>query len=134
MKKTFFIIVVIFLFGGTAVTWASQGTQPVSGHDITSTLLWIGVLLIFAKLAGLIEKIGQPAVLGELVVGVLLGNLFLLGVTVFEPIKTNQFLIYAWVNIFYLHLLENNKKEVNNIYNNKTTTLPSLDYMAFSYK
>jgi Kef-type K+ transport system membrane component KefB len=44
------------------------------------TFLWIGLLLLFAKIASLVERLGQPAVLGELVVGVLIGNAYLLGV------------------------------------------------------
>ena len=40
----------------------------------------LAVILVAAKLAGdLAARLGQPAVLGELVVGVLLGNLSLLG-------------------------------------------------------
>ncbi len=39
-------------------------------------LLALVILLPFAKLAGwLVEKLGQPAVLGELLAGMLLGNL-----------------------------------------------------------
>jgi Kef-type K+ transport system membrane component KefB len=46
--------------------------------------------LIAAKLGGdVAERIGQPAVLGELVVGVLVGNLSLLGVDWFQFITAN---------------------------------------------
>ncbi len=58
------------------------------------TLLWIVVILVTAKLAGLIERVGQPAVLGELVVGVVLGNLALVGFGMFEPIKENEFIAF----------------------------------------
>ncbi|MEO8674038.1 MAG: cation:proton antiporter [Casimicrobiaceae bacterium] len=44
------------------------------------TFLWIALLLLSAKVASLIERIGQPAVLGELIVGVAIGNFYLLGV------------------------------------------------------
>lgn len=44
------------------------------------TFLWIGLLLILAKVASLVERIGQPAVLGELLMGVAIGNLYLLGI------------------------------------------------------
>jgi len=60
--------------------------------EFVLTLFWIAVLLLAAKASSLIEKIGQPSVLGELIVGVVLGNLGLLGITFFEPIKTDQFL------------------------------------------
>jgi len=49
------------------------------GAHVATTFLWIGILLLLAKAAGLVEKIGQPPVLGELLMGVLLGNLALLG-------------------------------------------------------
>jgi Kef-type K+ transport system membrane component KefB len=62
------------------------------GHGGGTTLLWIAVLLVAAKLSGLIERLGQPAVLGELLVGVVLGNLVLLGLDVFEPAKADPIL------------------------------------------
>lgn len=52
--------------------------------------LWIAILLFLAKTASLIERVGQPAVLGELLVGVILGSLYLVNVTFFENIKTNE--------------------------------------------
>ena len=55
------------------------------------SFLWIALLLIVGKIAGLVERLGQPGVLGELVAGVLLGNLALLGVGVLEPMKGDAF-------------------------------------------
>jgi Na+:H+ antiporter len=53
-------------------------------------LLALVILLPFAKLAGwLVEKLGQPAVLGELLAGILLGNLSLLGFPALEYLKTD---------------------------------------------
>ncbi|MDC3957986.1 cation:proton antiporter [Polyangium jinanense] len=55
-----------------------------------AVVLYLAVILAAAKLGGdLAVRIGQPAVLGELVFGVLLGNLGLLGFSGFEPIKTD---------------------------------------------
>ncbi|PIR96309.1 MAG: cation:proton antiporter [Candidatus Doudnabacteria bacterium CG10_big_fil_rev_8_21_14_0_10_42_18] len=56
------------------------------------TLLWIAVILVAAKLSSLIERYGQPSVLGELIVGVILGNLALVGIHIFEPIKSDVFI------------------------------------------
>ncbi|RME78818.1 MAG: cation:proton antiporter [Chloroflexi bacterium] len=56
--------------------------------------LWIAILLILAKTVSLIERFGQPAVLGELVLGVVLGNLALLGFNWFEPVKTNDIMLF----------------------------------------
>jgi Kef-type K+ transport system membrane component KefB len=47
-------------------------------------------MLIAAKLGGeLFERIKQPAVLGELIIGIIIGNLALTGLTIAEPLKTN---------------------------------------------
>lgn len=94
MKSKFFAL---FLFG--AVLWfgvagASETGGGEAGHtlNIAPTLLWIAVLLIAAKVSGLVEKIGQPSVLGELTIGVIIGNLTLVGVNFFEPAKRDAFL------------------------------------------
>ncbi|MDP2587191.1 MAG: cation:proton antiporter [bacterium] len=72
---------------------AEESAAPDT-HHAALTFLLIAVVLIFAKLASLIEKIGQPAVLGELVIGVILGNLALFGLTWFEPIKHNEIIAF----------------------------------------
>jgi Kef-type K+ transport system membrane component KefB len=66
--------------------------------------LWLVVILLAAKLGGDVAvRIGQPAVLGELVVGVVIGNLALAGFSGFEPIKTDPFVdIFARVGVLVL--------------------------------
>lgn len=93
MGKNVFLIILISFLSLTVsfFTNASEG-GPTSPNNITSTLIWIAFLLLIAKSASLVEKIGQPAVLGELVSGIIIGNLVLLGTTIFEPIKSNQFI------------------------------------------
>ncbi|BAP58103.1 sodium/hydrogen exchanger [Thioploca ingrica] len=59
---------------------------------MTETFIWIAVLLLLAKIAGLIERVGQPPVLGELIMGIILGNLVLVGVPWFESAKHNELL------------------------------------------
>jgi Kef-type K+ transport system membrane component KefB len=50
--------------------------------------LALGIILVAAKLGGeLAVRLGQPSVLGEIVAGILLGNLFLVGVDGIETIK-----------------------------------------------
>jgi Kef-type K+ transport system membrane component KefB len=59
-----------------SVAWASGGTVALG-----NMLLALTVILMAAKLgADLAQRLGQPAVLGELVAGVLVGNLGLLGI------------------------------------------------------
>lgn len=61
-------------FAAPALAWA--GTD--AAHHAT-LLLWVGVILIVARIGSLVQRVGQPAVLGELVAGIVLGNLGLLG-------------------------------------------------------
>ncbi|HKC81424.1 MAG TPA: cation:proton antiporter [Gemmatimonadaceae bacterium] len=68
-----------------------QATTAAShGDTLAPVVLALAVILAAAKLGGdVAERIGQPAVLGELVVGVLVGNLTLLGVDWFRFITAN---------------------------------------------
>jgi Kef-type K+ transport system membrane component KefB len=63
---------VITLTLAAAPLWAAEGG---AGHDVPAILLTLAGVLVGAKLLGeLAERIGQPAVLGELLAGVLLGS------------------------------------------------------------
>ena len=68
----------------------AAGTEP--GHGLDPVVLaGVAVMLIVAKLGGeLFERFRQPAVLGELIGGIILGNLALAGFTAAEPLKTNE--------------------------------------------
>jgi Kef-type K+ transport system membrane component KefB len=58
---------------------------------IPTLLLSLAVIIVAAKLGGhLSAKLGQPPVLGELLAGVILGNLALAGYSRFEYLKTNE--------------------------------------------
>src|SRR5687767_8454557 len=62
------------------------------GHTdpIAATALFLAIVLVAAKLGGeLAMRLRQPAVLGELVAGVLLGNLTLVGLNWFERIEAD---------------------------------------------
>jgi len=60
------------------------------GDALAPVVLALAVILAAAKLGGdVAERMGQPAVLGELVVGVLVGNLSLLGIDWFQFITAN---------------------------------------------
>jgi Kef-type K+ transport system membrane component KefB len=57
---------------------------------VASVVLALAVILVAAKLGGdLAARLGQPSVLGELLVGVLLGNLTLVGFHGLEPIESS---------------------------------------------
>ena len=72
--------------------FASNGESGDSG--LSMTLLFIAIVLIAAKISSLVERFGQPSVLGELVIGVILGNIGLLGFHFFDEIKTDEIIIF----------------------------------------
>src|SRR3989339_1478176 len=92
MKK-FFLFCLVFgiLIAGVSLASSGGGESSQITADIVPALFWIAVVLIAAKVSGLIERFGQPSVLGELIIGVVLGNLYLLGFHFFEPIKINTY-------------------------------------------
>ncbi len=51
--------------------------------------LWIAIILVAARAALVLQRIGQPPVLGELLVGVILGNLTLVGLNFVRPVIEN---------------------------------------------
>ena len=79
MRKVW--IVLLALVG----IWLAQpalAAEAGEGHGgpVVPVLLGLVIALIGAKLGGeLFERIGQPAVLGELIIGMVLGNLAILG-------------------------------------------------------
>ena len=61
------------------------------GDPVASVVLSLAVILLAAKLGGdLAMRIGQPSVLGELVCGVILGNLSLVGISGLEYITQDD--------------------------------------------
>src|SRR5207237_526741 len=70
---------------------AAQAQTVAQGppHGVVPlALLGLALMLCVAKLGGeLCARAGQPAVLGELLGGIVLGNLALVGWQVFEPLK-----------------------------------------------
>ncbi len=82
------VLLLCFFWAGSAGAQEAHAEEAMP-HSYASTLFWIAILLIAAKIASLVERLGQPSVLGELVMGVLLGNLALLGVTVFDIVKVD---------------------------------------------
>ncbi len=73
---------------------APESAPPAAGdtHGLQPmVLVGLACMLVVAKLGGeFFERIGQPAVLGELVGGIIIGNLALFGFMGAEPLKTNE--------------------------------------------
>ncbi len=89
---------------------AAHGLNPL-------VLLSVAIILVVAKVGGeIFERLHQPAVLGELIGGIIVGNLTLIGFGWLEPLKTNE-VIAALAEIGVILLLfevglESNFKEM----------------------
>jgi Kef-type K+ transport system membrane component KefB len=72
--------------------WADGGHGETAGHGLDPlVLVGVAVMLIVAKLFGeLFERFRQPAVLGELIGGIIIGNLALIGFNAIEPLKNHE--------------------------------------------
>jgi Kef-type K+ transport system membrane component KefB len=96
MSKAYLALLAI---PATLLVWQSAAASPESASSAAGdahglqpmVLVGLACILIVAKLGGeLFERIGQPAVLGELIGGIILGNLALVGFMGSEPLKTNE--------------------------------------------
>ncbi|HEX9754988.1 MAG TPA: cation:proton antiporter [Gemmatimonadales bacterium] len=85
-RQTRFLALALLL--SVVLATVAEGRQAETHSDpVTPVVLALAVILAAAKLGGdLATRAGQPAVLGELMVGVLLGNLDLAGITWFQAI------------------------------------------------
>ena len=94
----------------------AAGAAHAAGGDGADTFLWIVLFLIAARLGGLIERLGQPGVLGELLAGIVLGNLALIGFDGINRLKTDamvSFIAHLGVVILLLQVgLESNLKQM----------------------
>ena len=88
------LVLVVTLFG-FGPPQSGEEHSAGAGHEdpVTPVLLAITVILASAKLGGeIFERLRQPAVLGELIIGVILGNLVLLNPSwdFFGPLRGEQ--------------------------------------------
>lgn len=73
------------LAGFEAFASGSEHADPVA-----PVVIALAIILVAAKVGGDVAiRLGQPSVLGELLVGVVLGNLSLAGIGALEPLKTD---------------------------------------------
>jgi Na+:H+ antiporter len=98
---------------------ATSSSDAGTGHakSASSVLIALVVILLSAKLGGaLLERFRQPAVLGELICGVILGNLSLLGFHGLDYLKSNEvIIILAEIGVIFLLFevgLESNIREM----------------------
>lgn len=83
----------------------AAGAAPAHHDPVAPFLIALVVVLLAAKLGGeLFERIRQPAVLGELIAGVLIGNLdYLFGLDLFTGLRSDSFIdIFARIGVVVL--------------------------------
>jgi Kef-type K+ transport system membrane component KefB len=68
------------------IAFGANDALAAGSAAVGQTFLWLATILFLARLSSFVEKAGIPAVLGELVMGVVLGNLSLLGFGFFERV------------------------------------------------
>jgi Kef-type K+ transport system membrane component KefB len=95
MKRRILSAIAVVTVAFTAQAAFGRAAAPVaqagSGYDLSPMILaGLAAMLLIAKLASeLFERAGQPAVLGELLAGIILGNLALFGFYNAEWLKTD---------------------------------------------
>ncbi|MCP4566755.1 MAG: cation:proton antiporter [FCB group bacterium] len=102
-KRLMLIFSVVLIFWATAV-FASGDSEGHGSGEVAEVLLGLIVILLAAKLGGdMVERMNQPAVLGELIIGMIIGNMMLVGVDVFEPFKQSTTLeVLAEIGVIIL--------------------------------
>ncbi len=102
MTSRIILAAAILLTPGLAV---AAGAAPAHHDPVAPFLIALLVVLLAAKLGGeLFERIGQPAVLGELIAGVVIGNLdYLFGLDLFTGLRSDSFIdIFARIGVVVL--------------------------------
>src|SRR4030066_513654 len=92
IKVSLIVLTLITSLVIPALSFATEADQGGGEHgsNIAVIFLWIAIILILAKVSALVERVGQPAVLGEILMGICLGNLPLLGIYFFAPMVSNE--------------------------------------------
>lgn len=91
MRRLFLIAIVVSGILLVSPSVLAQAGDAVSHGLDPLVLVGVATILMVAKLGGeLFERMRQPAVLGELIAGIIVGNLVLFGLTAAEPLKTNE--------------------------------------------
>ncbi len=87
MNRYLFVVLIMF-FGAAELVWATS-VDVMHGDPIAPVILGVTGILFFAVLGRFgARKLGQPAVLGELVMGLILGNAgYLLGLELIQVLR-----------------------------------------------
>ena len=95
MKKVFLIIILYLFVSFISIAAGGDAQDAAAGHadPVVPVLIYFSIILLAAKLGGeIFERINQPAVLGELLFGVILGNLGLIipGYNLFDALRVEH--------------------------------------------
>jgi Kef-type K+ transport system membrane component KefB len=93
-RRFYFLLTIIlgyFLYSVAFAGGLAGDKSAAGGDEVSDVLLGLIIIILAAKLGGdLLEQVKQPAVLGELIFGMLIGNLHLLGIDFLEPMKQSH--------------------------------------------
>jgi Kef-type K+ transport system membrane component KefB len=119
VQSTAIALTVGFVSMGTPTLAAAAGASAGHGHDtqaMAMILIVLAAILISGKVFHLVERIQQPPVVGELLAGIVLGNIALLGFPLFREFNHDtiiQFLAQLGVILLLFQIgLEANIKEL----------------------
>lgn len=94
-KYAIFIAILMAFTAFPIITDAAEAAAHGEGHGASVTaFLFLGVLLLAAKIGGIVEKFGLPSVLGELFAGIVLSALAYFGLHQIEEIRTNEIISF----------------------------------------
>ena len=89
-RALFLPVALATLAAGALTAGSARAASEPGAPDMLPILAGLVLILVGARLGGsFFEAFGQPAVLGELLAGVALGNLGLLGIHALEPLRTD---------------------------------------------
>jgi Kef-type K+ transport system membrane component KefB len=106
----------LFLFLHPTAAFAAEAAGSENGHGSTGIIfLFLAILLISAKLGGIVEKLGQPAVIGEIGAGIILSLFAYLGFNFLSDIRHNETMTFiaelgAVILLFQIGLESNIRK------------------------
>ena len=82
------ILVLLFVNSSSSVLAATEHAGGINTSPVIAVLLALAVVLLAAKIGGdIMVRLRQPEVLGELIVGIILGNLALFGIHTFHFLR-----------------------------------------------
>lgn len=105
-----------FLLIGLVFAVPVFASSSEDARGMAGRLLALVIILLAARLTTLVVHIGQPPVLGELLAGIVIGNLPLIGIDILEPIRddgTIRFLAELGIIILLFQIgLESNVQKM----------------------